>query len=223
MKYSRQEKLDFITDSFQADIQEKKIVLVGCGGVGSVLAELLVRGGFLNLRVIDNDVIDYTNLQRQNFFEKDVGRPKATTLKEMLELINTDSKIEAHVALLSEINIDRMFDNCSLIIDCTDNFLTRKIINQYCEKNRKDWLYTGAIKTEFVCCLFFGKDKLFNKVFSENVKDVQACDVGVLASTTFSAAALAYNQVLRYFLGLKEYKLIKMDNWTNKIFEVKIK
>ena len=60
-------------------------------------------------------------------------------------------------------------------------------------------------------------------MFSQKNIEENTCDVGVLASTTFSAAAIAYNQVIRYFLGIKEYKMIKMDIWTNKLFEVNIK
>lgn len=223
MKYSRQERLFFIPETFQEEVENKKILLIGCGGVGSVLAELLVRGGFLDLIIVDNDVIDYTNLQRQNYYEIDVGKPKATTLKEHLRKVNVDCNIDARVELVSERNLPLLAKNARLVIDATDNFHTRRIINDYCEKENKDWLYNGAIKTELVCCFFYGKDKLFNKVFSQKNIEENTCDVGVLASTTFSAAAIAYNQVIRYFLGIKEYKMIKMDIWTNKLFEVNIK
>lgn len=211
------------SSNFQEKIKSKKIVLVGCGGIGSVLAELLIRGGFLNLTLIDNDIIDETNLQRQTFFEEDIGNSKTKALKKHLQKIDKNSKITSKLDLLSKKNIDETCKDADLIIDATDNFETRKLINEYCEKNNKDWLYNGAIKSQIITCLFRGEDRMFSKVFPKNIKNIRCCDVGVLASTTFSSASLAYNQILKYFLEVKENKLIKLDLWTNMISEVNLK
>lgn len=222
MRYSRQEKLDFIPTNFQDKIINKKIILVGCGGIGSPLGELLVRGGFLNLTLIDNDIIDETNLQRQIYFQEDIGKSKSQTLKTHLLKINKTAKIQVFNNILEQTNIDKICKNCDLIIDATDNFKTRKLINNWCIKNKKDWLYNGAIKTEIISSLFYGKNNLFEKVFPENVCDESCCQVGILASTTYASAALAYNQVLKYFINKKENKLIKIDLWKNKIFEIEL-
>lgn len=227
MKYSRQEKflknLEEFDDNFQEYIKDKKIVIVGCGGIGSVLGELLVRGGFLNLVLIDNDLIDETNIQRQNFVEKDIGHPKSKILRNRLEDINKDVDCEFILNVLDESNINQICDKCDLIIDCSDNFEIRRIINQFCENKNKVWIYNGAVKSQIMTCIFYGKDKLFSKVFSNKVSDESCCEVGVLASTTFTSASIAYNQVLKYFLGIKENKLIKLDIWNNKLTEVNIK
>ncbi len=227
MRYSRQEKflnnIDEFDENFQNSIKDKKIVIVGCGGVGSVLGELLVRGGFLNLVLIDNDLIDETNIQRQNYNECDISKPKAKTLSENLKKINKCVKIKFVLDILDNSNISKICEKSSLIIDCSDNFEIRKIINSYCEKNNKDWIYNGAIKSEIMCCLFFGKDKLFNKVFSNKINEQSCCDVGVLSSTTFCCASLCYNQILKYFLNIKDNKLIKIDLWNNRLSEIKLK
>ena len=242
MRYSRQvrflenncqinSKENNFESKFQSLFKDKKIILVGCGGIGSVFAELLIRGGFLNLTLVDNDLIDETNLQRQIYFESDIGNFKSKSLKEILMKINSKSKIKVNCDVLTSDNIENLCKDSDLIIDATDNFETRKIINKYCEKNKKDWLYTGAVKSEIICCLFKGKLKLFSKVFSNNIKDESCCDVGVLSSTTYTAASFGYNQVLKYFIDMgnksnennKKTTLIKLNLWTNKIFEIKVK
>lgn len=227
MRYSRQEKflrnLENFDENFQEDIKNKRIIVVGCGGVGSVLSELLVRGGFLNLVLVDNDIIDETNLQRQIFFEADIGKTKSKALKDYLRIINTNSRIECIVDIVDYKYSDDIFRNADLILDCTDNFAARKLINDYCEKNGKDWIYNGAVKTEIMSATFFGKNKSFSKIFPEDIVDEKCCDVGVLASTTFSGASLAYNKVLKYFLGIEDNNLIKINLWDNTIHEVALK
>ena len=223
MRYSRQEKLKFIPEDFSKTIKNKKIVVVGCGGIGSVLCELLVRGGFLNLTIIDNDLIDETNLQRQNFEEDDIGEFKSNALKEKLKKIDSKIKIEAICTFLDKDNISKICSGCNLIIDCTDNFETRQTINKYCIQNKKDWIYNGAIKTQFISCIFYSDDNQFQKIFSKKIEDEKCCDVGVLASTTFACACLCYNQTLKYFLKIKENKLIKYDLWKNELFKINLK
>jgi len=228
-RYSRQLKFlnQFIDpnknlEEVQKEFSNKKIIIVGCGGVGSPLGELLVRGGFTNLFLIDNDLIDDTNIQRQIFLEEDIGKFKSLALKDYLLKIDSKSNIEIFNGILDKTNISKICKNSDLIIDATDNFETRKLINNYCESKNKDWIYSGAVKSEIICSLFRGEDKLFSKVFPNDIKDESCCSVGVLASTTFTAASLVYNQVLKYFLDINESKLIKLDLWSNKIHEIKL-
>lgn len=223
IKYERQEQVEFIPEGFQNRIKDKKIVLIGCGGVGSPLAELLIRGGFCNIALVDYDKIDETNLQRQIFYLQDIDLDKPIALAVHLQKINDKINVEAFNMRLDSSNIDMICSGSDLIVDATDNFETRYLINDYCEKNNKDWVYSAAVRTEFSVCTFKGGEKLFSKVFSTKVKNVRASDVGILASTTFAAASLVYNQVLKYFLGSYESKLIKINLWTNQIHEVKIK
>lgn len=223
MRYIRQEQLKFIPKNFQKNIENKKIVLIGCGGIGSPLAELLVRGGFLNLTLIDYDKIDKTNLNRQIYFEKDIGRKKSFVLRDYLLEINENAKINVIGNEVNENNINNFCFDANLIIDATDNFEIRKLINKFSLENKKDWLYNGAVKTEVISCLFYFKENLFKKVFNSKIKNEKASDVGILPSTTFLSASLAFNQILKYFLNIKENKLIKLNLWTNQLFEVNLK
>ncbi len=222
-RYLRQEILDFIPENFSEKVKGKKIVLIGCGGVGSVFAELLVRGGFLNLVLIDFDKVEITNLNRQIYFENDLGKFKAESLKKHLLEIDKNVNIDVILEEIDEVNIGDFSKDSDLIIDASDNFKIRNLINDYCVQNGKDWLYNGAVRTEVVSCLFYGKNNLFDKVFSSGVVEQKARDVGILPSTTFLAASLGFNQVMKYFLDNRENKLVKINLWTNKVFEVKIK
>ncbi|MCA9459483.1 MAG: HesA/MoeB/ThiF family protein [Nanoarchaeota archaeon] len=227
MIYSRQKKfLENLNEydlKFQDKIEKCKIILVGCGGIGSPLAELLVRGGFLNLVLVDNDLIDETNLQRQVFFENDIGNFKSKSLAKYLKKINSKVNCNVICDILNENNVNSICEGSDLIIDASDNFELRKLVNEYCETNNKNWIYNGAVKSEIITCLFYGEDKLFKKVFPKEINEVSCCEVGVLSSTTFASASLAYNQIIKYFLGIRDYKLIKLDLWKNQIFEIKIK
>lgn len=227
MNYSRQtaflENIEGFDSNFQEKIKDKKIVIVGCGGVGSPIANLLIRGGFENLVLVDSDFVDESNLQRQTFFEEDIGKAKVECLKNQILKINSKCNVQIVGDILSEENIKEICLDSDLIIDATDNFLTRRIINEFCEKENKIWIYNGAVKDEVMCCLFEGKDKLFNKVFPKNVEDFGCSEFGVLGSTTFVSASLCYNEVLKYFLEIKRKEIIKLNLWNLELFKIKLK
>jgi len=222
MRYSRQDKISQLPTNFSQTIHKKNLIIVGCGGIGSPLSELLIRGGFLNLTIIDTDTIDETNLQRQTYTEQDINTKKTKALKKRLNAIDKKSNIKIINEKLTKTNINQICKNSDLILDCTDNFETRIIINNYCEKNKKNWIYSGAIKTEIISCLFIGEKQLFKKIFPKPIKNTSCSEVGVLASTTFASASLTYNQILKYFIGQTESTLIKLNLWTNQIFNIKL-
>ena len=165
MRYLRQEVLPFIPNNFNEVSSKLNLVLVGCGGVGSVLAELLVRGGFTNLILIDNDIVDESNLGRQIFFEEDVGKFKVFCLKNYLLKINSKANIKVFNELLDENNIYDICLNSDLIIDASDNFKIRRIINDFCEKNNIDY----HIK--------YGTQKKDNKETEKIFREVENCKV----------------------------------------------
>ena len=169
------------------------------------------------------EILDLTNLQRQTYTEKNLGENKAKALLKRLISINKNSKIKIFTQVLNEKNIEKICKGSNLIVDCTDNFLTRNIINNFCEKNKKNWLYTGAVKSKISLCLFFGKEKRFNSIFPKKIKDVSCCEVGVLSSTTFLCASFAYTEILKYFLGEKLSGFVYFDFWDGKFekFEVR--
>jgi adenylyltransferase/sulfurtransferase len=217
---SRHEKCYFIPDNYKELINNKKILLIGCGGVGSPLADLIIRGGFTNLTLVDLDEIDKTNLQRQIYYESDIGKNKAQALKSHLLKINKDVSISIIKEKINEFNIKEHFNSFDLIIDSTDNFKIRKLINNFALENNIPWLYTGAIRGESVVHLFTKNN--FDKIFSLGTKDEKCSEHGVLGSTTHITAGLAFNELIRYFIGEKDFKLIKYNSWLQKLFVINV-
>ena len=219
-RYLRQDA--FFRRSVSEAFSSKKIVVVGCGGVGSVLCELLIRGGFTSIVLVDCDVVDETNLQRQIFTEKDLGKSKVRCLKRRLLEIDKSSRVTIFESFLEKENVRDVCRGCDLIIDCSDNFEVRRMINDYCERNLADWLYMGAVKSVCSLYLFKGERKEFSQIFPKKVEDVSCCDVGVLASTTFICASLGYVEILKYFLNEKLSGFIQFNSWNNKFYMGKV-
>jgi molybdopterin/thiamine biosynthesis adenylyltransferase len=221
MMDSRENLLEFIDkEKFDKIKNEKKVCIVGCGGVGSNLLPLLVRGGFLNLRIVDFDIVDESNLSRQSFKKSDIGKKKTFALKSYILEINQNVNIEIFDKKLNYENYKNILNDVDLIVDATDNFESRKIINDFCEKKNKDWLYNGAIKTEFISSIFKGNEKLFNKIFHKNVKDEKASDTGILNSTPVFCAGLAYNKIIKYFLNIEDNNMTKVDLFKYNLFNI---
>ncbi len=184
----------------QRKIEQSKVAIVGMGALGTVAAELLARAGVGKLAIIDRDVVEESNLQRQSLFAwKDVGRSKAIAAKERLKEINPYNMIYAHAIHLCAANIDVLQD-ADLILDCTDNQQTRFMVNDYCRKNGKKWIYGAAIKTsgyvmpilpEGPCLCCFMKEAL-----------LETCEqVGVLNTITTAVAALQVQLALEILTG----------------------
>lgn len=194
---------------FNDYLNNLNILIVGCGGVGSVIGELLARGGFKNINIIDMDVVDKTNLQRQLFVQEDIGKFKADCLKEKLYSINPNINVENYCENFNKSNYKNITKNTNLIIDATDNVETRKLINKISKEKNIPWVYNGALKAECMSCLFT-KYELFDKVF-RNFKTQDGCEVGVLASTTFTGGSLCYNLILQYLIEEKSNILVKIE------------
>ena len=205
------------------DNYSMKICIVGCGGSGSPLAELLVRGGFTTITLLDFDVIEKSNLQRQLYLPENIGKFKAEELKKRCLSINPEATITSVIDQVRKENVDLLLSEQDFIFDATDNFETRFIIDNYAKKHNTYWMYLGAVRAEIICSLMKGKKSHFDKIISKQAEN-EDCSVGVLGSTTFIGASITYTEFLKYLaMGEKyESKLIKFNIWNNKFFEVKI-
>ena len=144
-KYSRQIIIEKIGISGQKKILNSSICIVGCGGLGSSAAQYLSMTGIGNIMLIDDDFINLSNLNRQTlFFEKDIGKYKVEILKKNLKEINPEAKIKVSKKKINKKNIHSYLSAYKIILDCTDNFQSRYIINEYCFKKKKN---TGKCST----------------------------------------------------------------------------
>src|SRR6202044_509810 len=173
-KYSRQILFPGIGEDGQQKLLAASAVLVGCGALGTVVANLLVRAGLGRLRIIDRDFVELSNLQRQTLFEEADARealPKAIAAERRLRAINSDARVEGMVADLTPDNCAELLAGFELIIDGTDNFETRLLLNDVALSLNIPWIYGAAVgsygvtftiqpgRTACLACLLEGPEK----------------------------------------------------------------
>ncbi len=206
----------------QAKLQNSLVAVVGLGALGTVSANLLCRAGVGHLVLIDRDIVKLDNLQRQLLFdEEDLGKPKATQAAEKLRKINSEIKIEAYFE-----NLDQdtsAFLNSDLVLDCTDNLETRFLINDYCKKNKKPWIFASAIKQAGFVYVLTPEKPCFRCIFKE--ASLETCETtGVLSTITTQIAAIQVNEAIKLIVGAKtEQNLLSVDLTKNKIEKINVK
>ncbi|GAB4549942.1 MAG: thiazole biosynthesis adenylyltransferase ThiF [Phycisphaerales bacterium] len=147
-RYHRQRLLPAIGDSGQQRLSEATVLIVGAGALGSVSADALCRAGVGTIRLVDRDVVEETNLQRQSLYtQRDIGYPKAEAASTRLRDTNRDTTIEAHAAHLGAHNALELIEGAHAVVDGTDNFSTRYLLNDVCVKRRVPYVYAGAVGT----------------------------------------------------------------------------
>jgi len=137
-RYSRQILFQHIDEDRQKKLIDSTVLLIGCGALGTVSSSYLVRAGIGQLRIIDRDFIEENNLQRQILFDEDdilENVPKAIAAQKKLQRINPNIKVEGFVTDINYSNIEELTKDVDIIIDGTDNFETRFLVNDYCVKN----------------------------------------------------------------------------------------
>ena len=144
-RYSRQIILKNIGIAGQQKILKSKVLIVGSGGLGCPVADALCRAGVGTIGIIDNDKVSLSNIHRQSFFTlKDVGKYKVKILKERIKLINPETKTIIFKEKITKLNIKRIINNFDIIVDGSDNFKTKFLLNEYSLKYKKI-LIVGAI------------------------------------------------------------------------------
>jgi adenylyltransferase/sulfurtransferase len=147
-RYSRQVLFKEIGEEGQAQIGRSRVLLVGLGAVGSVSSEMLARAGVGFLRLVDRDHLDRSNLQRQGLYdEEDLAKslPKAVAAEKKLRAINSDVEIEGKVEDVGPENVEELLDGIDLVLDGTDNFETRYLLNDASIKLGKPWIYAACV------------------------------------------------------------------------------
>jgi molybdopterin/thiamine biosynthesis adenylyltransferase len=208
-RFSRQLILKDIGAIGQKKILSSKVLVVGVGGLGCPAAENLVRAGIGTIGLIDNDVVNLSNIHRQSLFSsKDVKKLKVNVAEKKLKEINPHTKIKTYKTRLSQDNIEKIIKNYELIIDGSDNFKTKFLINDYCIKLKKK-LVTGAIsKFDGHIFTFDFKDKktvsLKNFYQEKEVSDdILNCEFeGVVGTTATIVGAAQANEALKLIMQI---------------------
>ena len=208
-RFSRQLVLKNIGAKGQKKILSSKVLIVGVGGLGCPAAENLVRAGVGTVGLIDNDVVNLSNIHRQSLFSsKDIKKQKVSVAAKKLKEINPLTKIETYKLRLNEKNIKNIIKDYELIIDGSDNFKTKFLINDYCIKLKKK-LVTGAIsKFDGHVFTFDFKDKktasLKNFYQEKEISDdIFNCEFdGVLGTTATIVGATQANEALKLLMEI---------------------
>ncbi len=231
-RYSRQILFPCIGEERQRVLMNSSIVVVGCGALGTVSSSYLARVGIGNIIIIDRDYIEESNLQRQILFDEDdiVGNlPKAIAAQKKLEKINSNINISGIVTDINYSNIEKLTKGADVIIDGTDNFETRFLINDYCVKNNIPWIYGACIgsrglmmniipsKTPCLRCVFETKPQMGS--FS-------TCDTaGVIGPIAGIIASLQVTEAIKIII--QDYEsinrtLFEIDVWNNKFKKIDV-
>jgi molybdopterin/thiamine biosynthesis adenylyltransferase len=228
-RYSRQVLFPGIGPEGQQKLAAARIALVGCGATGSALASLLARAGVGTIRIIDRDYVEPSNLQRQSLFdEADAAQslPKAIAAARKISAFNSQIVIEPQVADLVPANVEPLLGGMQLVLDGTDNFETRYLINDFAVKTYLSWIYTAAVGSYGITLnVLPGKTACLACLFPEPPGGAfETCETaGILNSAVNLAASLAATEAIKLLVGADPQlrrTLLSFDLWRNQRAEV---
>ena len=234
-KYSRQILFAAIGEQGQQRLLQSSAVLVGCGALGTVAANLLVRAGVARLRIIDRDFVELSNLQRQTLFDESDAReslPKAVAAARHLRVINSDAAVDPVVADLNPQNARDLLSGFEVILDGTDNFETRLLINDAAIALAVPWIYAAAVasygltftilpgKTPCLACLLESNGKFAGLGIEET------CDTaGILNSAASTIASIQATEATKLLAGKSDAlngRLVSCDVWAGRFQFIRV-
>jgi len=226
-RYARQILFYGIGETGQKTLREKSAAIVGCGALGCTSANLLVRSGLGYLKIIDRDFIEESNLQRQSLFdEEDINKnlPKAIAAQRKLRKVNSHVQIDAVVADINAYNIETFLENANIIIDGTDNFETRFLINDYCIKSNIPWIYGACIGSTGLTMNIVPSKTPCLRCALDTIPlpgTIETCDTeGIIAPIATLIASVQVSEALKILTGnfdTLSKGLLKIDIWRNEI------
>jgi molybdopterin-synthase adenylyltransferase len=238
-KYSRQILFPGIGEGGQEALLSSSAVLVGCGALGTVVANLLVRGGVGRLRIIDRDFVESSNLQRQTLFEEsDAAQalPKAVAAERRLRSINSSVSVEAVVSDLTSENAPELLGGFSLVLDGTDNFETRLLMNDAAISNSVPWIYAAAVgsygvtmtvrpgETACLACLL-ERDSLDNSRLAAIAAEATCDTAGILNAAAGVIGSIEAAEALKILAGQPQAlhgRLVSCDVWSGKFQSIAV-
>ena len=219
-RYSRQILFPGIGAEGQRRLAAGRVAIVGCGATGSALASLLARAGVGTLRIIDRDYVEASNLQRQSLFgESDAAEslPKAIAAAKNIASFNSEVAVEARVEDIIPQNIEALLEGTDLILDGTDNFETRYLLNDYAVKNDVPWIYTAAVGSYGVTLnVLPGNTACLTCIFPDPPQGmVETCETsGILNSAVNAVASVAATEAMKILIGGEALTKLRRTLWS---------
>ena len=230
-RYSRQVLFGPIGELGQKRLAAGRIAIVGCGATGSALAALLARAGVGFIRILDRDYVESSNLQRQSLFsEADAAEslPKAIAAARAIASFNSQVIVEPHVADLVPGNVAELLADVDVILDGTDNFETRYLVNDFAVQNTRPWIYSAAVGSYAVTLnVVPGKTACLSCIFPDSpTGTVETCETsGILNSAVNLVASIAATETIKLLVGGTDHPalrktLLSHDVWNNEHAEI---
>ncbi|MGD9010614.1 MAG: HesA/MoeB/ThiF family protein [Desulfobacteraceae bacterium] len=218
-RYSRQLVLDAVGEDGQQKISDASVLVIGTGGLGSPVLLYLAAAGVGTLGVADGDVVDHSNLQRQIIHStSDVGRPKVDSAAEKLSRLNPDVRLIKHPLMAAPENITQMIDGYDFVVEATDNFETKFLINDACVLAGKPFSHAGVLRMSGqTITVLPGRSACLRCLFDQPPPPGSvpgAAQVGILGAVAGTLGTVQATEALKYILGagvLLQNRLMKLD------------
>ncbi len=224
-RYSRQARFWPIGAAGQAKLSAARVAVIGCGALGSAAVDLLARAGVGEIVVADRDFVELSNLQRQVLFdEADAAAqvPKAVAAANAVRRINSQVKVHPLIADVTPANVEEIVAGAQVVIDGTDNFETRYLVNDACVKHGLPWVYGGAIgATGMVMAILPGETPCLRCVFpgGQPAGALATCETaGVIGAIVTLVAAVQWTEAVKILIGDRENLgrgVATFDLWSN--------
>ena len=231
-RYSRQILFREIGREGQQKLLASRVLIVGCGALGASHAEMLARAGVGHLRIVDRDFVEFTNLQRQTLFkESDAAErlPKAVAAMQRLAEINSGIDVEPIVADVNNSNVEQLIAGCDVVIDGTDNFQVRYLLNDACVKHGIRWIYGAAVSSYGTTMTIVpGETPCLRCIFDEmpDAGSSPTCDTaGVIMPIIATVSATQVTEALKLLVGDVDSlhcSLMQFDIWANDRQRIKL-
>lgn len=231
-RYSRQILFREIGREGQEKLLGSLVLIVGCGALGSSHAEMLSRAGVGKLRIVDRDFVEFTNLQRQTLFKEEDAEnrtPKAAAAKKRIAEINSEVEVEEIVADVNNSNVENLIKDCDVVVDGTDNFLVRYLLNDACVKNGRTWIYGAAVSSYGTTMTIIpGETPCLRCIFEEmpDAGSSPTCDTaGVIMPIVASISGVQVTEAIKLLVGDTKSlhrSLMQIDVWSNDWHRIKL-
>jgi len=231
LRYSRHLLLEEIDVVGQEKLLNSHILVIGVGGLGSAAAPYLAAAGVGNITLMDHDAVELTNLQRQIMHtEHSIGKSKVDSGKEFLQRLNSSIQIETIQAKATASLLDELLPSVNIVLDCTDNFSTRHLINAACVKNQIPLVSGSALKFDGQVSVFDSRNPsspCYACIFSpdEQFEEVSCSSMGIFSPLVGIIGAMQAAQALQVLIGFGESLVGRMLLWngrTTQIDEIRI-
>ena len=226
-RYSRQILFAGIGEKGQQHLLDARVAVAGCGALGSFQAGALARAGVGFIRIIDRDYVELSNLQRQWLFDEsdaEQSLPKAVAAARKMVSLNSDVCVEPVVADLTPSNVEDLLGDVDLVLDGTDNFETRYLINDFAVQGNRPWVYGAAVGSYgIVMAVTPGESACLRCVYPDPPSGAQpTCETaGVLGPVTALLASLQVAEAIKILCGAgASRKITTVDVWTGEIRQV---